>query len=186
MNHTKSNPPSPPGRGQGEPVCVRPRTGRGSDPQTAIRAVLDHYSGQQFTYGHLDCIQLIAAYIHELTGDDYELSAPKYSSKEQAVKILADHGGLIRLIAEYIGPPIVSADKDEDELPWVRYDHEFLLSYTARPGDIAVLKIGPNLNTGIRTSYSWLTVDENRGFVWLRAPRQAIKALWRFTELGSI
>ena len=63
-----------------------------------VLQALNSWRRRQFEYGDSDCCQFVAHVLLELTGKDY-IHAFGYNSEKGAEEILAEHGGMERLVS---------------------------------------------------------------------------------------
>ena len=104
-------------------------------------------------FGESDCVQLIARYLRERTGEDY-LDGIAYSSEREGRRIIAQGGGLVNLLAERLGPPRVEAEG----------------------GDVAIIEREGSETAAISLGYSYLTVVKGGGLCRIEADR--VLASW--------
>ena len=104
-------------------------------------------------FGESDCVQLIARYLRERTGEDY-LKGINYSSEREGRKIIAQGGGLVSLITGHLGSPIGEA----------------------RPGDVAIIVREGQETAAVCLGYTFLTVLVSGGLCRVQADR--VLAAW--------
>lgn len=125
---------------------------RFEDWPTRMHAAINAMRREPFAYGVGDCCQFVARVILAMTGEDLRGKFPSYQSKNDARRILAEHGGLAGLV---------------DAAGLRRIDAAF-----AQRGDVA-LTVGDHL--AIVDSDGWVA-HGNMGLV--RGPMIDVVCVW--------
>lgn len=123
-----------------------------------IADFINSYNGKEVVWGVDDCTAWAAKWAEIATGDLIQL--PDYASQEQAHEIIDEAGGLVDLIAQYLG---FSHEYGEPEL-----------------GDIAVIETGRSgLVTVIMLQDLTAAWRGDKGVKLFRVRPRHIKAYWK-------
>lgn len=108
-----------------------------------------------FEWGTWDCCQFAAEAVLALTGADHRTAFPTYASEQEALDLIAGHGGLESLLSTVLG----------DSKPPAR----------AQRGDIVLADFGDGLAAGLCLGVSCCAVSP-RGLVF--KPTRIATAAW--------
>lgn len=89
----------------------------------SLQAFLADHADDPFVWGQTDCCMFVANWVEALTGKDYaEPYRGKYSDQIGAMRILAEHGGMVKFIESMLGdvqPPLTARRGD---IVWGDYE----------------------------------------------------------------